>query len=224
MPPWNHRENPGVTRYIASIQTSMHKFAATDAQITLHIYGTYGYSRAIELEKPPGSKSKKKLFRQGQKDLFRFNRFDLGEIRSIRLTSDNRKGKIRSHPEWNCQEVHICTNNPRKDWHFVCNAWLSKETGLSRDFFQNSAAIQTRSDSGKHFITTKRTPRPAQSTPHAGVRLCQLVPSTARGVCGCPARAGRLARAPAPCPHHLLVVAAGGAHTHTPTPPSRAPL
>ena len=51
--------------------------------------------------------------------------------RSIRLVSDDRKGKIRSHREWLCHEVHICTNTPRKDFNFECRAWLAKETGTS---------------------------------------------------------------------------------------------
>jgi hypothetical protein len=117
------------------VKTGSKSNASTDARITLDITGSRGSSGALKLDK---SKTNKDKFENGKTDDFEFDMLDLGDVKSIKLVSDNHRGRHMMHPEWFVESVSISSGN-LGPWKFKCDAWLSKKEGLSKAFTVSSA-------------------------------------------------------------------------------------
>ncbi|KAL3317119.1 Lipoxygenase y domain-containing protein 1, partial [Cichlidogyrus casuarinus] len=119
--------------YQVDVKTSDITGAGTDSNVYLCLFGQYGDSGDLWLEK---SETHSDPFERNHVDKFTMQLVDLGEIGKCRLWTDN-KGIGAA---WNCEYVEVSckVKDLRKVWRFDSGAWFSS----SKDDKQISRFIE----------------------------------------------------------------------------------
>lgn len=102
--------------YQITVATANYPTADTDANVSLTVYGSLGFTPPIFLDNP-----RRDDFEKGQKDTFAYKGLDIGDIRGIHIRHDNTYGG----PGWLLEYVNIKEVGGSKDATFRCNRWLA---------------------------------------------------------------------------------------------------
>ncbi|XP_006152651.1 polycystic kidney disease protein 1-like 2 isoform X2 [Tupaia chinensis] len=107
--------------YLVTVYTGHRRGAATSSKVTVTLYGLDGESEPHHLSDPDTP-----VFERGGVDVFLLStRFPLGELRSLRLWHDNSGDR----PSWYVGRVLVHDLAMDRKWYFLCNSWLSIDTG-----------------------------------------------------------------------------------------------
>ena len=112
------------------METSDIKYAGTDANVYVDIFGHHKNTGKIELK---SSRTNKNKFEQGKIDYFEITGVDVGEIEKLRIGHDN----SGLGAAWHLKEVVVELPN-RQKIYFPSNQWFDKkgEDGkIERDLF-----------------------------------------------------------------------------------------
>ncbi|XP_065653209.1 utrophin-like isoform X2 [Hydra vulgaris] len=117
------RPEEKVTTYKISVETGNFPDADTRANVSIKLFGEYGNSDQLQLQK---SETKRKKFQINQVDLFTFrNQPWLGKLSKLRVWHDN-EGVL---PAWYLQSIYILDELSGRLFCFVISSWLSKDKG-----------------------------------------------------------------------------------------------
>nr|XP_012563309.1 unnamed protein product [Hydra vulgaris] len=117
------RPEEKVTTYKISVETGNFPDADTRANVSIKLFGEYGNSDQLQLQK---SETKRKKFQINQVDLFTFrNQPWLGKLSKLRVWHDNEGVS----PAWYLQSIYILDELSGRLFCFVINSWLSKDKG-----------------------------------------------------------------------------------------------
>ncbi|XP_059213530.1 lipoxygenase homology domain-containing protein 1 [Centropristis striata] len=126
------------TTYTLRIKTGDKKYAGTDANVFMILYGTKDDTGLINLK---ASKTHKNKFEQGMIDEFIVESVDIGPPKKLRIGHDNRGGGSAG---WFLDWVEIDAQSLGQKLRFPCGRWLDKgedDGAIVRDLFPN--ALQT---------------------------------------------------------------------------------
>ncbi|XP_060788698.1 lipoxygenase homology domain-containing protein 1 [Neoarius graeffei] len=124
------------TTYTLRIKTGEKKYAGTDANVFVVLYGEYDDTGIINLK---ASKTHKNKFEQGCIDEFIVEAVNLGELKRIRIGHDNAGGS-----GWFLDWVEIDAPSQGLKLCFPCGHWMDKgedDGALARDLYP--AELQT---------------------------------------------------------------------------------
>ncbi|GFH09790.1 uncharacterized protein HaLaN_04999, partial [Haematococcus lacustris] len=109
--------------YTIAVTTSDISGAGTDANITVILYGEKGETGRLKLDNP------KNNFERGDTDVFNITAEDVGPLRSMKVSSDD-KGLGSA---WHLDIVTVVSSaKPSVKYWFYCGQWLSQEHGLDK--------------------------------------------------------------------------------------------
>ncbi|XP_061658036.1 lipoxygenase homology domain-containing protein 1-like [Syngnathoides biaculeatus] len=121
------------TTYAVRIKTGEKKYAGTDANVFMILYGTKDDTGIINLK---ASKTHKNKFERGMTDEFTVEAVDIGPLKKLRIGHDNRGGSAGWFLDW----VEIDAPSLGQKLRFPCGRWLDKgedDGAISRDLFPN---------------------------------------------------------------------------------------
>ncbi|XP_059150632.1 lipoxygenase homology domain-containing protein 1-like isoform X2 [Physella acuta] len=124
--------------YVVKVRTGDVRFAGTDANVYLTIYGANGDTGERYLEQ---SKTNINKFEQNQEDIFTIKAVDLGILNKVNIRHDNKGGGA----DWFLDSVEVEDTKNKKSYFFPCQRWLavSKDDGqLSRDLMPVDQALK----------------------------------------------------------------------------------
>ncbi|XP_070780971.1 lipoxygenase homology domain-containing protein 1 [Enoplosus armatus] len=122
------------TTYTVRIKTGDKKYAGTDANVFMILYGTKDDSGIINLK---ASKTHKNKFEQGMIDEFTVEAVDIGPLKKLRIGHDNCGGGSAG---WFLDWVEIDAPSLGQKLRFPCGRWLDKgedDGAIIRDLFPN---------------------------------------------------------------------------------------
>ncbi|XP_061603543.1 lipoxygenase homology domain-containing protein 1 [Phyllopteryx taeniolatus] len=122
------------TTYTVRIKTGEKKYAGTDANVFMILYGTKDDTGIINLK---ASKTHKNKFEWGMIDEFTVEAVDIGPLKKLRIGHDNRGGGSAG---WFLDWVEIDAPSLGQKLRFPCGRWLDKgedDGAISRDLFPN---------------------------------------------------------------------------------------
>ncbi|XP_056875603.1 lipoxygenase homology domain-containing protein 1 [Takifugu flavidus] len=125
------------TTYTVRIKTGDKKYAGTDADVFMILYGTKDDTGIINLK---ASKTHKNKFERGMTDEFTVEAVDIGPLKKLRIGHDKSGGSAGWFLDW----VEIDAPSLGQKLHFPCGRWLDKgedDGAIVRDLFPN--ALQT---------------------------------------------------------------------------------
>ncbi|XP_070844973.1 lipoxygenase homology domain-containing protein 1 [Chaetodon trifascialis] len=123
------------TTYTIRIKTGEKKYAGTDANVFMILYGTKDDTGIINLK---ASKSHRNKFEQGMTDEFTVEAVDIGTLKKLRIGHDNCGGGSAG---WFLDWVEIDAPSLGQKLRFPCGRWLDKgedDGAIMRDLFPNS--------------------------------------------------------------------------------------
>ncbi|XP_045923575.1 lipoxygenase homology domain-containing protein 1-like [Micropterus dolomieu] len=121
------------TTYTIRIKTGDKKYAGTDANVFMILYGTKDDTGIINLK---ASKTHKNKFEQGMIDEFTVEAVDIGPLKKLRIGHDNCGGSAGWFLDW----VEIDASSLGQKLRFPCGRWLDKgedDGAIIRDLFPN---------------------------------------------------------------------------------------
>ncbi|CAG5986167.1 unnamed protein product [Menidia menidia] len=122
------------TTYTVRIKTGDKKYAGTDANVFMVLYGTKDDTGTITLK---ASKTHKNKFERGMTDEFTVEAVDIGPLKKLRIGHDNRGGGSAG---WFLDWVEIDAQSLGQKLRFPCGRWLDKgedDGAIVRDLFPN---------------------------------------------------------------------------------------
>uniref|UniRef100_A0A8C5H2G2 Lipoxygenase homology domain-containing protein 1-like n=1 Tax=Gouania willdenowi TaxID=441366 RepID=A0A8C5H2G2_GOUWI len=122
------------TTYTVRIKTGDKKYAGTDANVFMVLYGSKDDTGLINLK---ASKSHKNKFERGMIDEFTVEAVDLGPLKKIQIGHDNGGGSAGWFLDW----VEIDAPSLGQKLRFPCGRWLDRgedDGAIVRDLFPNS--------------------------------------------------------------------------------------
>ncbi|XP_051267644.1 lipoxygenase homology domain-containing protein 1 [Dicentrarchus labrax] len=123
------------TTYTIRIKTGDKKYAGTDANVFMILYGIKDDTGIINLK---ASKTHKNKFEQGMTDEFIVEAVDIGPLKKLRIGHDNCGGGSAG---WFLDWVEIDAPSLGQKLRFPCGRWLDKgedDGAIIRDLFPNS--------------------------------------------------------------------------------------
>ncbi|XP_053732656.1 lipoxygenase homology domain-containing protein 1-like isoform X2 [Synchiropus splendidus] len=123
------------TTYTVRIKTGDKKYAGTDANVFMILYGSKDDTGIINLK---ASKTHKNKFERGMIDEFVVEAVDIGALKKVRIGHDNRGGGSAG---WFLDWVEIDAPSMGQKLRFPCGRWLDKgedDGAIVRDLFPNS--------------------------------------------------------------------------------------
>ncbi|XP_030598877.1 lipoxygenase homology domain-containing protein 1 [Archocentrus centrarchus] len=108
------------TTYTVRIKTGDKKYAGTDANVFMTLYGTKDDTGIINLK---ASKTHKNKFERGMIDVFTVEAVDLGPLKKLRIGHDNNGGGSAG---WFLDWVEIDAPSLGQKLHFPCGRWLDR--------------------------------------------------------------------------------------------------
>ncbi|XP_032395727.1 lipoxygenase homology domain-containing protein 1 isoform X1 [Etheostoma spectabile] len=123
------------TTYTVRIKTGDKKYAGTDANVFLILYGTKDDTGIINLK---ASKTHRNKFERGMIDEFIVEAVDIGPLKKLRVGHDNCGGGSAG---WFLDWVEIDAPSLGQKLRFPCGRWLDKgedDGAIVRDLFPNS--------------------------------------------------------------------------------------
>nr|XP_020476822.1 lipoxygenase homology domain-containing protein 1-like isoform X2 [Monopterus albus] len=121
------------TTYTIRIKTGEKKYAGTDANVFITLYGTKDDTGIINLK---ASKTHKNKFERGMIDEFTVEAVDIGPLKKLQIGHDNCGGSAGWFLDW----VEIDAPSLGKKQRFPCGQWLDKgedDGAIIRDLFPN---------------------------------------------------------------------------------------
>ncbi|GLD72495.1 lipoxygenase homology domain-containing protein 1 [Lates japonicus] len=121
------------TTYTVRIKTGDKKYAGTDANVFMILYGTKDDTGIINLK---ASKTHKNKFERGMIDEFTVESVDMGPLKKLRIGHDNCGGSAGWFLDW----VEIDAPSLGQKLRFPCGRWLDKgedDGAIVRDLFPN---------------------------------------------------------------------------------------
>uniref|UniRef100_A0AAQ5YJ88 PLAT domain-containing protein n=1 Tax=Amphiprion ocellaris TaxID=80972 RepID=A0AAQ5YJ88_AMPOC len=121
------------TTYTVRLKTGDKKYAGTDANVFMILYGTKDDTGIINLK---ASKTHKNKFERGMTDEFTVEAVDIGPLKKLRVGHDN-----RGSAGWFLDWVEIDAQSLGQKLRFPCGRWLDKgedDGAIVRDLFPNS--------------------------------------------------------------------------------------
>uniref|UniRef100_A0A3B3ZLT1 PLAT domain-containing protein n=1 Tax=Periophthalmus magnuspinnatus TaxID=409849 RepID=A0A3B3ZLT1_9GOBI len=121
------------TTYTVKIKTGDKKYAGTDANVFMILYGTNDDTGLINLK---ASKTHKNKFERGMTDEFTVEAVDLGPLKKIRI----------GHDGWFLDWVDIDAQSLGQKLRFPCGRWLDRgedDGAIVRDLFPNPLQTET---------------------------------------------------------------------------------
>ncbi|KAM7392648.1 hypothetical protein PAMA_007662 [Pampus argenteus] len=122
------------TTYTVKIKTGDKKYAGTDANVFMMMYGTKDDTGIINLK---SSKTHKNKFERGMTDEFTVEAVDIGQLKKLRVGHDNCGGGSAG---WFLDWVEIDAPSLGQKLRFPCGRWLDKgedDGAIIRDLFPN---------------------------------------------------------------------------------------
>nr|XP_057920226.1 lipoxygenase homology domain-containing protein 1 isoform X2 [Doryrhamphus excisus] len=122
------------TTYTVRIKTGEKKYAGTDANVFLILYGTKDDTGIINLK---SSKTHKNKYERGMTDEFTVEAVDIGPLKKLRIGHDNHGGGSAG---WFLDWVEIDAPSLGQKLRFPCGRWLDKgedDGAIMRDLFPN---------------------------------------------------------------------------------------
>ncbi|XP_023264384.1 lipoxygenase homology domain-containing protein 1 [Seriola lalandi dorsalis] len=122
------------TTYTLRIKTGDKKYAGTDANVFMILYGTKDDTGIINLK---ASKTHKNKFERGMIDEFTVEAVDIGPLKKLRIGHDNCGGGSAG---WFLDWVEIDAPSLGQKQRFPCGRWLDKgedDGAIIRDLFPN---------------------------------------------------------------------------------------
>ncbi|XP_054613031.1 lipoxygenase homology domain-containing protein 1-like isoform X2 [Dunckerocampus dactyliophorus] len=122
------------TTYTVRIKTGEKKYAGTDANVFMILYGTKDDTGIINLK---SSKTHKNKYERGMTDEFTVEAVDIGPLKKLRIGHDNRGGGSAG---WFLDWVEIDAPSLGQKLRFPCGRWLDKgedDGAIVRDLFPN---------------------------------------------------------------------------------------
>ncbi|XP_060929737.1 lipoxygenase homology domain-containing protein 1-like [Limanda limanda] len=122
------------TTYTIRIKTGDKKYAGTDANVFMILYGNKDDTGIINLK---ASKTHKNKFERGMIDEFTVEAVDIGQLKKLRIGHDNRGGSAGWFLDW----VEIDAPSLGQKLRFPCGRWLDKgedDGAIIRDLFPNN--------------------------------------------------------------------------------------
>ncbi|KAI3361755.1 hypothetical protein L3Q82_002099 [Scortum barcoo] len=122
------------TTYTVRIKTGEKKYAGTDANVFMILYGAKDDTGIINLK---ASKTHKNKFEQGMIDEFTVEAVDIGQLKKLRIGHDNCGGGSAG---WFLDWVEIDAPSLGQKLRFPCGRWLDKgedDGAIVRDLFLN---------------------------------------------------------------------------------------
>ncbi|KAG7499250.1 lipoxygenase-likey domain-containing protein 1 isoform X1 [Solea senegalensis] len=122
------------TTYTVRIKTGDKKYAGTDANVFMILYGTKDDTGIINLK---ASKTHKNKFERGMIDEFTVEAVELGQLKKLRIGHDNCGGGTAG---WFLDWVEIDAPSMGQKLRFPCGRWLDKgedDGAIIRDLFPN---------------------------------------------------------------------------------------
>ena len=107
-------------QYVVCVYTADISQAGTDANVFITVYGSNG-----DTGRRPLTKKFVNLFERGQKDDFKFEALELGQLTRLRIEHDN-KGFGAG---WMLERVEVENLATQQTTCFPCNQWLDKKKG-----------------------------------------------------------------------------------------------
>ncbi|KAF6729132.1 Lipoxygenase homology domain-containing protein 1 [Oryzias melastigma] len=123
------------TTYTVRIKTGDKKYAGTDANVFMTLYGTKDDTGIINMK---ASKTHKNKFERGLMDEFIVEAVDIGPLKKLRIGHDNRGGGSAG---WFLDWVEIDAPSMGQRLRFPCGRWLDKgedDGAIIRDLFPNT--------------------------------------------------------------------------------------
>ncbi|XP_061733262.1 LOW QUALITY PROTEIN: lipoxygenase homology domain-containing protein 1 [Nerophis ophidion] len=121
------------TTYTVRIKTGEKKYAGTDANVFMTLYGTKDDTGIINLK---SSKTHRNKFERGMTDEFTVEAVDIGPLKKLRIGHNNRGGSAGWFLDW----VEIDAPSLGQKLRFPCGRWLDKgedDGAIVRDLFPN---------------------------------------------------------------------------------------
>ncbi|XP_023816876.1 lipoxygenase homology domain-containing protein 1 [Oryzias latipes] len=121
------------TTYTVRIKTGDKKYAGTDANVFMTLYGTKDDTGIITMK---ASKTHKNKFERGMIDEFTVEAVDIGPLKKLRIGHDNCGGSAGWFLDW----VEIDAQSLGQKLRFPCGRWLDKgedDGAIVRDLFPN---------------------------------------------------------------------------------------
>uniref|UniRef100_A0AAV2IX71 PLAT domain-containing protein n=1 Tax=Knipowitschia caucasica TaxID=637954 RepID=A0AAV2IX71_KNICA len=128
------------TTYVVKIKTGDKKYAGTDANVFMTLYGSNDDTGIITLK---ASKNHKNKFERGMIDEFTVEAVDLGQLKKIRIGHDNNGGGSAG---WFLDWVDIDAQSLGQKLRFPCGRWLDRgedDGAIVRDLFPNPLQTET---------------------------------------------------------------------------------
>ncbi|XP_057675206.1 lipoxygenase homology domain-containing protein 1-like isoform X2 [Corythoichthys intestinalis] len=122
------------TTYTVRLKTGDKKYAGTDANVFMTLYGIKDDTGIINLK---ASKTHKNKFERGMIDEFTVEAVDIGPLKKLRIGHDNHGGGSAG---WFLDWVEIDAPSMGQKLHFPCGRWLDKgedDGAIARDLFPN---------------------------------------------------------------------------------------
>ncbi|XP_077594101.1 lipoxygenase homology domain-containing protein 1 [Stigmatopora nigra] len=122
------------TTYTVRLKTGDKKYAGTDANVFMTLYGLKDDTGTINLK---ASKTHKNKFERGMIDEFTVEAVDIGPLKKLRIGHDNHGGGSAG---WFLDWVEIDAPSKGQKLHFPCGRWLDKgedDGAIARDLFPN---------------------------------------------------------------------------------------
>ncbi|GFN87702.1 hypothetical protein PoB_001420800 [Plakobranchus ocellatus] len=132
--------------YVVKVYTGDERFAGTDANVFITIYGENGDTGERALKDSSTNSNK---FERNQEDIFIVKAMDLGKIIKAHIRHDNKGGGA----DWFLDRVEVDDPKRNKNYFLPCQRWLatSKDDGqLSRDLMPVDQAL-------KHKLEKRRS-------------------------------------------------------------------
>ncbi|XP_061589573.1 lipoxygenase homology domain-containing protein 1 [Cololabis saira] len=121
------------TTYTVRVKTGDKKYAGTDANVFMTLYGTKDDTGKINMK---ASKTHKNKFERGLIDEFTVEAVDIGPLLKLRIGHDNCGGSAGWFLDW----VEIDAKSLGQKLHFPCGRWLDRgedDGAIARDLFSN---------------------------------------------------------------------------------------
>ena len=145
----------GMKEYKVQVATASERYAGTDANANLIIFGEFGDTGVIDLARS----DRKVKFERGQTDTFVFTLPDVGELIELKLAHDG----VGPGSAWFVDKVSVtAVSNDLVPWttDFECHRWLDRNTSLSVTLAAGKSYISVPDFAG---VAAGGTATPAQS-------------------------------------------------------------
>jgi hypothetical protein len=138
-------------KYKVHTRTSDRKYARTDADVYAIIYGDNNDTGKMKLNKGQNLDP----FENGKIDSFHLIAPDVGKIKKVLIGQDDSGPEPGWHLDWLQVEYEPETPSKVQRLYFECDSWISKGSGLTREFFPALTQYQvTTRTSVRHLAKT----------------------------------------------------------------------